>query len=115
MTTKFFTNENENTLISKFEGVLKYNPNIKFFDSLVGYFRSSGYFKVRPFLLDVPQIRILVGINVDKLLAQANDKGMDFFRNSEKTKDEFIEELKKDISEAKYDKETENGIGLPPI
>ena len=67
MTTKFFTNENENTLISKFEGVLTYNPNIKFFDSLVGYFRSSGYFKVRPFLLHVPQIRILVGINVDKL------------------------------------------------
>lgn len=110
MTTKFFTNENENTLISKFEGVLKYNPNIKFFDSLVGYFRSSGYFKVRPFLLHVPQIRILVGINVDKLLAQANDKGLDFFKNSEKTKDEFIEDIKKDISEAKYDKETEDGI-----
>lgn len=110
MTTKFFTNENENTLISKFEGVLTYNPNIKFFDSLVGYFRSSGYFKVRPFLLHVPQIRILVGINVDKLLAQANDKGLDFFRNSEKTKDEFIDDLKKDISEANYDKETEDGI-----
>lgn len=110
MTTKFFTNENENTLINKFEGVLKFNQHIEFFDSLVGYFRSSGYFKVRPFLLHVPQIRILVGINVDKLLAQANDKGLDFFKNSEKTKDEFIEDIKKDISEAKYDKETEDGI-----
>ena len=28
MTTKFFTNENENTLINKFEGVLKFNQNI---------------------------------------------------------------------------------------
>lgn len=110
MTTKFFTNENENTLISKFEGVLKFNQNIEFFDSLVGYFRSSGYFKVRPFLANVPKIRILVGINVDRLLAQANDKGLDFFKNSEKTKDEFIHDLKLDISEASYDKETESGI-----
>ena len=109
-TTKFFTNENENTLINKFEGVLKYNQNIEFFDSLVGYFRSSGYFKVRPFLANVPNIRILVGINVDKLLAQANDKGLDFFKNSEKTKDEFIDEIKRDISSANYDKNTEIGI-----
>ena len=110
MTTKFFTNENENTLINKFEGVLKFNQNIEFFDCLVGYFRSSGYFKVRPFLANVPQIRILVGINVDKLLAQANDKGLGFFKNSEKTKDAFILAIKDDISEANYDKETEDGI-----
>lgn len=110
MTTKFFTNENENTLINKFEGVLKFNQNIEFFDCLVGYFRSSGYFNVRPFLANVPKIRILVGINVDKLLAQANDKGLDFFKNSEKTKDEFILDIKQDISEANYDKDTELGI-----
>ena len=110
MTIKFFTNENENTLFNKFEGVLKFNQHIEFFDSLVGYFRSSGYFKVRPFLANVPKIRILVGINVDKLLAQASAKGTDFFKNSEKTKDEFISDIKLDISEANYDKATEEGI-----
>lgn len=42
MSTKFFTNENENTLLSKIEGIFKYR-NIHFFDALVGYFRASGY------------------------------------------------------------------------
>ena len=69
MPTKFFTNNEENTLLNKFEGVFKYNPNIQYFDALVGYFRASGYFRIRPFLDKVPQIRILAGINVDKLLA----------------------------------------------
>jgi hypothetical protein len=34
---------------------------------LVGYFRSSGYFKLRPLLENIDKIRILVGIDVDKL------------------------------------------------
>lgn len=41
MSTKFFTNSEENTLINKFEGVFNYNPNIQYFDALVGYFRAS--------------------------------------------------------------------------
>ena len=40
MSTKFFTNSEENTLIKKFEGVFTYNPNIQYFDALVGYFRA---------------------------------------------------------------------------
>lgn len=81
MSTKFFTNKDENTLLNKFEGVFKYNPNIAHFDALVGYFRASGYFKIRPFLDKVPKIRILVGINVDKLMADAHSLGLDFFKN----------------------------------
>ncbi|HRK28507.1 MAG TPA: hypothetical protein PK239_14620 [Chitinophagales bacterium] len=46
MSTKFFTNSEENTLINKFEGVFTYNPNIQYFDALVGYFRASGYFRM---------------------------------------------------------------------
>ena len=90
MSTKFFTNNAENTLLKKFEGVFTYNPNIQYFDALVGYFRASGYFRIRPFLGKVPQIRILVGINVDKLLAEAQKSGLEFFKNHEKTKEQFI-------------------------
>ncbi|GIV28616.1 MAG: hypothetical protein KatS3mg027_2430 [Bacteroidia bacterium] len=50
MSTKFFTNYKENTLINKFEGVFSFNPNIHYFDALVGYFRASGYFRIRPLL-----------------------------------------------------------------
>ena len=65
MSTKFFTNKPENNLIDKFKGVFD-NQNIQNFDALVGYFRASGYFKIRPFLEDVPQIRILVGLMLIK-------------------------------------------------
>ena len=110
MSTKFFTNNEENTLIKKFEGVFTYNPNIEYFDALVGYFRASGYFRVRPFLDRVPKIRILVGINVDRLLAEAQKSGLEFFKNHDKTRDEFIEGIQKDIAEASYDRATEMGI-----
>lgn len=110
MSTKFFTNTDKNTLINKFEGVFTQNANIQYFDALVGYFRASGYFTIRPFLDKVPNIRILVGINVDILIADAQKEGLEFFKNHEKTKEEFIQKIKVDIDKANYDKETENGI-----
>ena len=58
----------------------------------------------------MPKIRILVGINVDKLLADAQTKGLEFFRNHEKTKEEFIQDIKEDIGKANYSKNTEEGI-----
>jgi len=48
------------------------------FDALVGYFRSLGYFALRPFLQDVPKIRILVGIDVDSLISRYQDQGLLF-------------------------------------
>jgi len=109
MSTKFFTNSEENTLIKKFEGVFA-NNNIQFFDALVGYFRASGYFRIRPYLDNVPNIRILVGINVDKMLADAQRDGLEFFKNHGQAKDDFIKKIKADIETANYDKDTENGI-----
>ena len=47
MSTRFFTNNGENTLLNKFKGVFQNNKDIEFFDALVGYFRASGYFKIR--------------------------------------------------------------------
>jgi hypothetical protein len=69
MSTRFFTNADENTLLKKFAGVFDNNPDIEWFDALVGYLRSSGYFALRPYLDKVPHIRILVGINVDAIMA----------------------------------------------
>ena len=45
MGTNFFTNEKENTLLDKIEGVFKYKE-VHFFDARVGYFRASGYFRI---------------------------------------------------------------------
>ena len=47
--SKFFANKNQNTLINKIEGVFQHK-DIHYFDALVGYFRASGYFRIRPFV-----------------------------------------------------------------
>jgi len=109
MSTKFFTNENENTLLSKIEGIFKHR-NIHFFDALVGYFRASGYFRIRPFVEKASEIRILVGINIDELVFEANKRGLLFIEDPAKSRDDFFEEIKNNIQEAEYDKEVEEGM-----
>lgn len=65
---KFFTNEPERDLYGKFQTFLRGDTN--FFDVMVGYFRTSGFFLMCDALDSVKRIRILVGLNVDKLTAQ---------------------------------------------
>lgn len=60
----FFTNEPDRDLYSRFSNILK--SNTQFFDILVGYFRTSGFFKMYQSMESVEKIRILVGLNVDK-------------------------------------------------
>ena len=110
MPTKFFTNQNDNSLLKKFEGVFTNIESIRHFDALVGYFRTSGYFKVRAFLDKIPKIRILVGINVDQLIKKYHDKGQLYLENPDETKADFLDEIIKNIQEANYDEITEKGI-----
>lgn len=109
MSTKFFTNEDKNTLLNKLEGVFKHR-HIHFFDALVGYFRASGYFQIRDFVEKAAEIRILVGINIDHLVFEANQQGLLFDANAEKAQEEFFKEIKKNIQEAEYDKKVEEGM-----
>lgn len=109
MSTKFFTNENENTLINKIEGVFKHR-NIHFFDALVGYFRASGYFRIRQFVEKAAEIRILVGINIDKLIYKAHQQGLLFDGNFENAEEDFFQQLKKNIQDSEYDRDVEEGM-----
>ena len=110
MSTRFFTNDGENTLLNKFKGVFEHNKDIEYFDALVGYFRASGYFRIREYLNDVPKIRILVGIDVDKIVAKYNAKGLLFQGDANQTLIEFLNDAKDDIQSAKYSKDVEDGI-----
>ncbi|MCH8549929.1 MAG: phospholipase D-like domain-containing protein [Balneolaceae bacterium] len=110
MSTKFFTNQGDNNLLRKFEGVFENIESIRHFDALVGYFRASGYFKVRPFLNKIPKIRILVGINVDKLTKKYHVKGQMYLENPQETKQEFLNAIIENIQKADYDEVTEQGI-----
>ena len=110
MSTRFFTNEGENTLLKKFEGVFRHNIDIRFFDALVGFFRASGYFAVRPHLDNVPKIRVLVGIDVDALTADAHSQGLLFQEDPGRAVEDFVGALKNDIQGASYAKDVEDGI-----
>lgn len=112
MATKFFTNEESNTLLDKFAGVFENNPHITEFDALVGYFRSTGYFKLYPHLANVTQIRILVGINVDAVTADYQRRGLQlqFSGDVQATKRDYLDSLKREIDEAEYSREIEDSI-----
>ena len=80
------------------------------FYAVVGYFRSSGYFALQKYLKDIQDVKILVGINVDQMFAEAQRKGLLYFGDEEKTKKEFLDWFIQDLKEAKYSKEVEDGI-----
>lgn len=110
MSSKFFTNESDNSVLKKFEGVFTYMSNLYAFHAVVGYFRSSGYFSIRNHLINLKEVKILVGIDVDHIAAEAQRRGLLFFGDEDKTRDEFIKWMQKDIVEAKYSREVEEGI-----
>ena len=47
MSTKFFNNTPDNSLFEKFKGIAHNMLDFHTFQAVVGYFRSSGYFKLR--------------------------------------------------------------------
>lgn len=100
MTPRFFTNDNANTLLKKFEVIFEHNPNLARFDALVGYLRASGYFAIRPHLGKVPVVRILVGINVDHIVEEYHKKGQLFLADAGKALKEFRSALAADMQNA---------------
>ena len=110
MNTNFFTNTESNTLINKMEGVLANNGLINCFDAVVGYLRASGYFQIRHFLEKIEKTRILVGINTDKFIAEAQQKGLIYMHNCDQIKDELLQNIKEDIESSHYSKEVEDGM-----
>ena len=69
---KFFTNEPERDLYTRFTAILK--SNTQFFDILVGYFRTSGFFRMWESMQSVEKIRVLVGLNVDRFTVKLIDR-----------------------------------------
>ena len=63
MSTKFFNNTPGNTLFNKLKGIASGMATFDRFLAVVGFFRSSGYFKLRRELGNISEIKILVGIN----------------------------------------------------
>ena len=109
---KFFTNEPERDLYSRFSVILK--SNTQFFDVLVGYFRTSGFFRLREALDGVEKIRILVGLNVDRFTVKLIDRVKDeiqYTSVSAKEGQEIVaEEIEKEFEQSETTEYVEKGV-----
>jgi len=108
----FFTNENGNSLLSRFKATLK---DTQLFDVLVGYFRASGFYQLYESLEPVEKVRILVGLSVDRdsydILQYHEQLGMIDFESHQRTKKQFQENLKTEIETSdENDNKLEVGI-----
>ena len=109
MSTKFFNNMPDNSLFEKFKGIAHNMLDFHTFQAVVGYFRSSGYFKLRAEFEQVKKIQILVGINIDNIFRKQSKLFMGHIDEEEIRKaysKDFVEEVKN----AGYDEITEKGI-----
>ena len=109
MSTKFFNNMPDNSLFEKFKGIAHNMLDFHTFQAVVGYFRSSGYFKLRAEFEQVKKIQILVGINIDNIFRKQSKLFMGHIDEEEIRKaysKDFVEEVKN----AGYDEITERGI-----
>lgn len=108
---KFFTNQDQaNSLFEKFKGIFEANPDIEHFDALIGYLRASGWFAIQPWLAKVDKVRIMVGINVDAILAEHNRKGLLFAGDDEKVRAQVAKAMRGDIQDAPYERDVEEGV-----
>ena len=108
----FFTNEENSTLLDRFKATLK---STKYFDVLVGYFRSSGFYQLYDSLEEIEKIRILVGLNVDKkvyeLMQVQEETGQIDFESHKRTKEQFQKNLIHEIEHSpEEDQRLEKGI-----
>lgn len=109
MSTKFFNNGLGNTLFDKLKGIASEMTTFDRFLAVVGFFRSSGYFKLRKELGEISEIKILVGINIDDIFRKHN-KTLLMLADENKAKEIYQNDFKEDIINAQYSSEVEEGI-----
>ena len=108
----FFTNEEGQTLLSRFQATLK---DTQFFDVLVGYFRVSGFYQLYNVLEPVEKIRILVGLSLDRetyeMIRFHEENSLLELESTQKTKKCYQQNVKEEIENCVEDeKKVEEGV-----
>jgi len=110
MSSKFFTNQDTNTLENRLKDILTHY-DIKNLEFLIGYFRISGFKKIASLLNGIDKIRILVGINIDKLTFEAQQRGKKFnLLDYHKFSQEFIDNQKDILAKEDYSKNIDESV-----
>ena len=106
----FFTNEDGQKLEDRFKRTLK---DVKYFDILVGYFRTSGFHKLCNEFENIDKVRILVGLNADKktidIIESVKQQKLDFESHTV-TKEKFSESIKQELFNSNDNYDVEYGI-----
>lgn len=99
----FITNEGGKNLKDRFSKLIK---DTQFFDVLVGYFYTSGFYAIYPQLENTEKIRILIGISTNSqtynLLQQAQSHKV--------VKDSVGENIKNEMEDSENSYEVESGV-----
>ncbi|MEW6410927.1 MAG: helicase-related protein [Candidatus Zixiibacteriota bacterium] len=105
----FITNERDRRLIDRFRVLIK---DTRFFDVLVGYFFTSGFYAIYRSLEKTERIRILIGIGTGKstidLINQAKQESLPF--SHAEAKECFGEAVTAELADCADKKEIEEGV-----
>ena len=110
--TTFITNEGESNLRDRFRVLIK---DSKFFDVLVGYFYTSGFYALYKSLENAEKIRILIGIGTSKQTfrliqeSQSPVQGAFQFSHAE-AKEEFSNAVANEMESSEDSRNVEEGI-----
>jgi len=108
----FITNEENQSLKDRFRALIK---DTYFFDCLVGYFYSSGFYAVYPALENTNKIRILIGIGTNRqtfdMLEQVNRQSQSVFDFSHAETKQQIENLvENEMADSEDNRYVEDGV-----
>lgn len=105
----FITNEKGQNLLERFKILIK---DTEFFDVLVGYFYTSGFYALYKSLEKTKKIRILIGISTSKrtveLIEQAKQSELQFSHTV--TKEQFSNKVITEMEESEDKAEVEEGV-----
>ena len=108
----FVTNEDGRTLSERFKVLIK---NTKFFDCLVGYFYTSGFYQLYPSLEATEKIRILIGINTNpqtyKLIKESGEGNWQKLTTKE-TKEAYSKQVETDLEHSPDTVDVERGASF---
>jgi superfamily II DNA or RNA helicase len=105
----FITNEEGRKLIDRFRVLIQ---NTKFFDCLVGYFYTSGFYALYPSLEATEKVRILVGIKTDLQKYEFMEEARIYQQTltDKEKKDTYSKQVERDLEQSPDTLDVELGV-----
>ena len=108
----FITNEENRNLLERFGVLIK---DTRFFDVLVGYFYTSGFYALYKSLESTERIRILIGINTSRATydliqkSKAPEQPTLQYSHAE-VKEQLADDVAKEMEESEDEQDVERGV-----